>query len=81
VHALHEVPVALKNFVPARTDLHAADGTARFDVDSDHLDAVVRHLAELGVRSLVAHPPTLEELFLRHYGDELDDQTVEVAPR
>lgn len=48
------------------------DGTrVRFDVDSDHLDAAVRRLAELGVRRLVSHPPTLEELFLRHYGDEL----------
>jgi len=43
----------------------------RFDVDTDHLDAAVRRLGELGVRSLVSHPPTLEELFLRHYGDEL----------
>jgi ABC-2 type transport system ATP-binding protein len=42
-----------------------------FDVDSEHLDGAVRRLAELGVRSLVCHPPTLEELFLRHYGDEL----------
>ena len=48
------------------------DGThVRFDVDSDHLDSAVRRLGELGVRSLVSHPPTLEELFLRHYGDEL----------
>ena len=31
----------------------------------------MRRLGELGVRSLVSHPPTLEELFLRHYGDEL----------
>jgi ABC-2 type transport system ATP-binding protein len=43
----------------------------RFDVDTDHLDPAVRRLGELGVRSLVSHPPTLEELFLRHYGDEL----------
>jgi ABC-2 type transport system ATP-binding protein len=42
-----------------------------FEVDTGHLDAVVRRLGELGVRSLVSHPPTLEELFLRHYGDEL----------
>jgi len=48
------------------------DGThVRFDVDTDHLDPAVRLLGELGVRSLVSHPPTLEELFLRHYGDEL----------
>jgi ABC-2 type transport system ATP-binding protein len=42
-----------------------------FDVDGDHLELAVRLLGELGVRSLVSHPPTLEELFLRHYGDEL----------
>ena len=46
-------------------------GRVRFDVDNDRLDAVVRQLGDLGVRSLVSHPPTLEELFLRHYGDEL----------
>ncbi len=50
------------------------------DVDSHHLDAVVRRLADLGVESLVAHPPTLEELFLRHYGDELDHAGVPVDP-
>ena len=52
--------------------IHALDidGThVRFDVDTVHLDAAVRRLGELGVRSLVSHPPTLEELFLRHYGD------------
>ena len=48
------------------------DGThVHFDVDTDQLDGAVRRLGELGVRSLVSHPPTLEELFLRHYGDEL----------
>jgi ABC-2 type transport system ATP-binding protein len=47
------------------------DGRVTFDVDSDHLDAAVRTLAGLGVRSLTAHPPTLEELFLRQYGDEV----------
>lgn len=41
-----------------------------FDVDSVHLDAAVQALAPLGVRSLAAHPPTLEELFLRQYGEE-----------
>ena len=34
------------------------------------LDAVVRRLAPLGVRSLTSTPPTLEEMFLRHYGDD-----------
>ena len=44
---------------------------ARFDVDTDHLDETMRKLAALGIRGLVSRPPTLEELFLRHYGDEL----------
>ena len=41
------------------------------EVDGAHLDGAVRRLAEAGVRSLVSQPPTLEELFLRHYSDEL----------
>ncbi|MEV6105445.1 ABC transporter ATP-binding protein [Streptomyces sp. NPDC051940] len=42
-----------------------------FAVDGARIDAAVRVLGEAGVRSLIAHPPTLEELMLRHYGDEL----------
>ncbi|TCC30725.1 ABC transporter ATP-binding protein [Kribbella speibonae] len=38
-----------------------------FDVDTAHLDETMRHLSALGVRSLTSTPPTLEELFLRHY--------------
>jgi ABC-2 type transport system ATP-binding protein len=51
-------------------DLRSMDGRVSFDVDVEHLDAAVRKLGELGVRSLVAHPPTLEQLFLRYYGPE-----------
>jgi len=42
-----------------------------FEVDQAQLGAVIERLAALGVRSLESHPPTLEELFLRHYGHEL----------
>ena len=42
-------------------------GRVRFQVDSDRLDAVLAALAGAGVRSLTSQPPTLEELFLRHY--------------
>ena len=52
-------------------DVRSADGRVTFDVDSDRLDAVVQVLATLGVRSLAAHPPTLEELFLRQYGEQV----------
>lgn len=43
-----------------------------FDVDNSKLDQVVRQLSSYGVQSLVSNPPSLEELFLRHYGDDLD---------
>jgi ABC-2 type transport system ATP-binding protein len=56
---------------PAVHGLAVAGDRATFLVDNAELDAVVRSLAELGVRSLVVSPPSLEELFLRHYGDEL----------
>jgi ABC-2 type transport system ATP-binding protein len=56
--------------LPGVHDAVVEDRHARFDVDTAQLDAVVRRLAPLGVRSLSSTPPTLEELFLRHYGDE-----------
>ncbi|WP_224273481.1 ABC transporter ATP-binding protein [Nocardioides lacusdianchii] len=58
--------------VPGVHDPEVHGNRTTFDVDSDHLDAAVTALAGLGVRSLAAHPPTLEELFLRQYGDEVD---------
>ncbi|WP_084956520.1 ABC transporter ATP-binding protein [Thermoactinospora rubra] len=48
-------------------DLHAHNGKVRFDVDADQLAPVLRHLGEAGVRNLISQPPTLEQLFLRHY--------------
>jgi ABC-2 type transport system ATP-binding protein len=39
----------------------------RCQVESGKLDEVLRELAAAGVLSLVSQPPTLEELFLRHY--------------
>jgi ABC-2 type transport system ATP-binding protein len=36
-------------------------------VDPGALDGLLRHLTEAGVVSLSSRPPTLEELFMRHY--------------
>ncbi|MFL6129626.1 MAG: ATP-binding cassette domain-containing protein [Mycobacteriales bacterium] len=52
-------------------DLTVTGDRVVFSVDDKHLDAVVRELSSLGLRSLVSAPPSLEDLFLRHYGDEL----------
>jgi ABC-2 type transport system ATP-binding protein len=66
---------------PGVHDLATSDGRVSFDVDSPHLPAAVRALSELGLRSLTSHPPTLEQLFLRHYGDELAAEGVPVEER
>ena len=42
----------------------------RCEVDSEQLAEVLKRLVAAGVRSLVSQPPTLEELFLRHYAPE-----------
>jgi ABC-2 type transport system ATP-binding protein len=55
-------------------DLQVTDHRASFDVDTTHLDEALRHLTRFGIRSLTSQPPTLEELFLRHYGDEIEQE-------
>ncbi|MET7398697.1 ABC transporter ATP-binding protein [Dactylosporangium sp. NPDC005572] len=62
--------------LPGVHDLQSHNGTVRFDVDTTALDAVLRQLTAVGIRSLTSQPPTLEELFLRHY-----DRTAGAEPR
>jgi len=49
-------------------DLVVDTNRAHFDVDSAELAGVLRHLAAFEVQTLTSQPPTLEELFMRHYG-------------
>jgi len=50
-------------------DFTEQDGKIRFQLDGDSFDEVMQALTPLGIQSLVAHPPTLEQLLMRHYGD------------
>jgi ABC-2 type transport system ATP-binding protein len=52
---------------------------ASFEVDADQLDAVVRNVADHGVITLTSNPPTLEQLFMHHYGDDPDAAAAVVA--
>ena len=61
-------------------DVRADEAFLRFEVDNAALGEVMRHLAGFGVRSLVSQPPTLEELFLREYGDDLAVNGTGMAP-
>jgi ABC-2 type transport system ATP-binding protein len=48
-------------------DISVEGNMLRAQVDSESLGELIRVLGDAGVRSLVSQPPTLEELFLRHY--------------
>jgi len=56
--------------MPGVHDLTTRGSQVRFSVDQSALDGVLRRLSEIGVRNLTSRPPTLEELFLRHYQQE-----------
>jgi len=57
--------------IPDAHDLRTDNGRVKFTADSDGLAPVLVALADLHAKSLTVAPPSLEELFLRHYGDEL----------
>jgi ABC-2 type transport system ATP-binding protein len=57
-------------------DLAVEENKARFSVDPADLDLVLETLVGYHVLALTSTPPTLEELFLRHYGDQLDRSAV-----
>jgi ABC-2 type transport system ATP-binding protein len=60
------VPTALSGH-PGVHDLRITDRRLTLDVDAAELGAVLAVLSSAGVTSLLSAPPTLEELFLRHY--------------
>lgn len=79
ITAVLEAPADDLDAMPGVHDLQVEGSQVRLSVDSEHLDTVVRRLGDLGVTSLVSHPPTLEELFLRQYGDELSKEPERAA--
>ncbi|WP_096438336.1 ABC transporter ATP-binding protein [Alteribacter populi] len=51
-------------------DLELNGKEAKFQVDTSEMDQVLKFLTQFEVRGLTSTPPTLEELFMRHYGDD-----------
>ena len=39
-----------------------------FEVDTEELDTVIRYICQFGIQKMKSAPPSLEELFMRHYG-------------
>jgi len=47
-------------------------GQLVFDLDTDAAQSVLAALTKAGVSAITITPPSLEELFLRHYGDRVE---------
>jgi ABC-2 type transport system ATP-binding protein len=58
------------NRLPGVHDLDIEGYRVRCEVETDKLDGLLKALSAAGVRSLTSQPPTLEELFLRHYAGD-----------
>ncbi|TDC77733.1 ABC transporter ATP-binding protein [Actinomadura sp. 7K507] len=67
--------------LPGAHEVQVSDGQIRCEVDTDRLNDVLGRLIAVGVQNLVAQPPTLEELFLRHYVDRPADGEAASAER
>jgi ABC-2 type transport system ATP-binding protein len=66
--------------IPGLHDLDIQGTRVRCQVDSADLGAVLGRLTEAGVRSLESRPPSLEDLFLRHYTDDAAQAAADAQP-
>lgn len=48
-------------------DLENTEQGLSFQVDSEEMDVVMKHISQYGILKLESAPPTLEDLFMRHY--------------
>lgn len=53
--------------MPGIHDIQESEHGISFQVDTVQMDAVIRHISQFGIIRLESAPPTLEDLFMRHY--------------
>lgn len=53
--------------IPGVADVTVEGNMLRAQVDAGSLGEVIKAIGDAGVRSLISQPPTLEDLFMRHY--------------
>ena len=62
-----EEPLETLRLQPGIHDVLEAHGGVMFSVDAEHLGQTVSYLGTHGILSFECTPPTLEQLFMRHY--------------
>jgi ABC-2 type transport system ATP-binding protein len=60
-------PMPSLNEVKGVHNLVNNDSELSFQVDTEELDAIIRYISPFGIVKLESAPPTLEDLFMRHY--------------
>ena len=53
-------------------DVVIEDGVYHFQVDSECVSEVIKYLSQFELLKLESMPPTLEDLFMRHYGEDIE---------
>lgn len=62
----------LEKFAPV-FGLRISDNHCSFEIESEHIGAIMEYLTSCSLLHLTSTPPSLEDLFMRHYGDDLAD--------
>lgn len=62
IEALHEIK--------GIHDIQEKDNSIYFQVDTEQLDNIMKYISQFGIIKLESTPPTLEDLFMRHYKGE-----------
>lgn len=60
-------PVPELNALSGVHHVERKDRVMRFQVDTEELDRVMKYVSQYGIVKLESAPPTLEDLFMRHY--------------
>jgi ABC-2 type transport system ATP-binding protein len=60
-------PIQRLQEFPGVHDLREEDGLTHFSVEAEHMGTVMAYLSSLEIVRLESAPPTLEDLFIRHY--------------
>jgi ABC-2 type transport system ATP-binding protein len=60
-------PITLLNELKGVHEIVGKGQQLSFQVDTEELDTVMKHISQFGILKLESEPPTLEDLFMRHY--------------
>ncbi|WP_173915371.1 ABC transporter ATP-binding protein [Halobacillus sp. Marseille-Q1614] len=67
LHVKTKQPISELNEQKGVHNVEESEGTYSFHVDSEKLAEVIAYISRFGITKIESAPPTLEDLFMRHY--------------